>query len=110
MISSGASWRVSTPFACDGAQAWFAISRMDLISRLSARSPISRLLLSRASSVDVHASTRPIRIDEMPSASGMSKCAASAMPTAAIAMPTSAALSSNSTMNSGGSLLLRNAS
>ncbi len=95
MISSGAIWIVSTPFACDEPQAALAMSRMDLISALSAFSPISRLLLSRASSVDVHASTRPIRIDEMPSASGMSKCAASTVPTAAMTMPISAALSSN---------------
>jgi hypothetical protein len=88
----------------------WVISMIDSARAGSAGSPISRLLVSRARKIDTPPSKAPTRIDPTPSQIGSSSDTAAAVEAAAIRMPTSAALSSNSTMNEGGSLLLRNAS
>ncbi len=71
---------------------------------------MSRLLLSRASSIATPASTSPMRMDATPSIIGMRNVVAANVPSVANIIPSSAALSSKSTMNDGGSLLRTNAS
>jgi hypothetical protein len=56
-----------TPFAFDAGLDSSAMRRMALLSARSARSPSSRLLLSRASRLAVPASTSSIRIDAIAS-------------------------------------------
>ena len=108
-IWSGAICTVRTPFAAMTPGSARARSPIAAAIAGSARSPISRPLVSRATSADVRARTAPIRIDAKPSIQGRPSAPAAKVPSAAMTIPISAAVSSSRTMKVGGSLLRRNA-